>query len=218
MKKKSIQNIFILGLLVLFSSCQQEEIEPNEPTPLPPVANIGDNYQGGIVVYLTEDGQHGLIITDFDVDTCEWSNGPMTFTAMNSNDYYNAYGISDSDIGAGKYNTQIIIDSFGTNGINYAAQVCNDLVHGGYNDWFLPSREEIRKAYYSGIFPTDGIGLDNGAEPGYYWTSNGGQSGGGYAIIHRMYPWLAQSSMGQTTYPIYGQPANPHKVRAMREF
>src|SRR5690554_3080505 len=122
MNKKSIQNIFILGLLILFSSCQQEEIEPNEPTPLPPVANIGDNYQGGIVVYLTEDGQHGLIITDFDVDTCEWSNGPMTFTAMNSNDYYNTYGISDSDIGAGKYNTQIIIDSFGTNGINYAAR------------------------------------------------------------------------------------------------
>lgn len=209
--------LWIIVIGTLLSSCKKEE--EIEPTLTPPITTVGAYFQGGLVVYVDDSGQHGLIITDFDVDTCEWSNGPMTFTAMNSNDYYNTYGISDSDIGAGKYNTQIIIDSFGTNGIDYAAEVCADLVHGGYDDWFLPSREEIRKAYFSQVFPWSSD--PNANAQGYYWTSNGGgifAPGESSAIIHRLFPWPAQSTLGQTDYPIYGQPANPHKVRAMREF
>lgn len=206
---------FLFACLMVFFACKKDDKQVTPPTP---VATIGEYYQGGLVVYLTPDGQHGLIITDFDVDTCEWSNGPMTYTPPSFNDYTNSYGIMDSEIGAGKFNTQIIIDTFGSNGVDYAAKVCSDLVHDGYSDWFLPSREEIRQAYLSGVFPTDGVILDQGSEPGYFWTSNGGESGGGWAIVHRLYPWPAQSLLGQSTYPIFGQAANPHKVRAMREF
>jgi hypothetical protein len=199
--------------VIFFISCEKE---PNEPSYNNPITTVGSHFQGGYVVYVDESGQHGLIITDFDVDTCEWSNGPTHYNMLNSVDYYNTFGLSANEIGAGKYNTQLIIDSLGDNGIDYAAKVCADLVHEGYDDWFLPSREEIRKAYYSGIFPTDGVSLDNGAEPGYYWTSNYEHLVyGGRAIIHRLYVWLATNYEGQWTLEIVG----PHmKVRAMREF
>lgn len=205
-KQKTLFILTVLSVL-LTTSCKKEDSSESKDI------SVGSYHQGGLVVYVDESGQHGLIITDFDVATCEWSNGPESFSAMNSNDYYNTYGVADSEIGAGKYNTKIIVDSFGSNGVDYAAKVCLDLVHDGYDDWFLPSREEIRKAYYSDVFSDD-------TEPsveGYYWTSNISSSEGS-AIVHRLFPWLAQSSTGQSTYPISGQPNNPHKVRAMREF
>jgi hypothetical protein len=50
------------------------------------------------------------------------------------------------DIGAGKNNTALIIASLsGTS--NTAAHFCDSLSFGGYNDWFLPSREELNKMW-----------------------------------------------------------------------
>jgi hypothetical protein len=50
-------------------------------------------------------------------------------------------------IGSGNANTNaiIVVQRAG----NYAAQLCADLVLGGYNDWYLPSSDELNKLYFN---------------------------------------------------------------------
>ena len=137
---------------------------------------------------------------------------------MNENDFYENFGIPDTEIGAGKYNTQLIVNTFGENGVKYAAKACYNLVHNGYSDWFLPSTGELWTACYSGVFPSNGLsGNDpNVSESGYYWSSNISNISSD-AILSQLHPKPGQSIV-ESEYPIYGQPNYPHKVRAMREF
>ncbi len=73
---------------------------------------IGESYGGGIVFYVYENGQHGLIAATADQSTAiQWYNG--------SNTYTNA--IRDG-IEAKSYNTEGIIANQGTG--NYAAMEC----------------------------------------------------------------------------------------------
>lgn len=70
-------------------------------------------------------------------------------------------------IGTGKSNTQAIVDLFGfTNGGNYAARLCAGLEYGGYNDWFLPSIDEL-DAIYTNLYE-ESLG---GFSADYYWSS-----------------------------------------------
>ena len=73
----------------------------------------------------------------------------------------------NSDIGAGKTNTEAIIAEKG-NG-NYAAYYCYDLTYYNsvedyyFDDWYLPSRNEL--AEINNIVSTDGL------DDGVYWSS-----------------------------------------------
>ena len=82
-----------------------------------------------------------------------WYNGTYTSTG--------ATGIA---LGTGRANTIAIINSQGNIG-NYAAKICKDYDGGGYNDWFLPSKEELNKLHLS----RDLIG---GFALGFYWSSS----------------------------------------------
>jgi len=46
-----------------------------------------------------------------------------------------------------------------------AARICNDLVSGGYSDWYLPSKDELNMLYLNRI----AIG---GFTINYYWSSS----------------------------------------------
>jgi len=52
-------------------------------------------------------------------------------------------------IGSGRRNTQLIADAFSRASGEWdtAAQYCDDLVIGGYDDWFLPSTGELDQMY-----------------------------------------------------------------------
>jgi len=52
-------------------------------------------------------------------------------------------------IGSGRRNTQLITDTFSKASGEWdtAAQKCTELNFGGYNDWFLPSRDELDQMY-----------------------------------------------------------------------
>ena len=60
--------------------------------------------------------------------------------------WYEVIGSNGASVGSGKYNTQIIVNflnEIGQFGSEYAAQYCANMDFNGFNDWFLPSFEEL---------------------------------------------------------------------------
>jgi len=83
---------------------------------------------------------------------------------------------TSTEIGSGKRNTQIIIDFLKTAGENgKAAQLCANLNFGGYNDWFLPSKDELDLIYRNLISRNMGnfrTTTDRTNETHIYWSSS----------------------------------------------
>jgi hypothetical protein len=79
----------------------------------------------------------------------------------------NVYG-TQTTAGTGKQNTQLIVTALNQTGeTGKAAQICKDLVYNGYNDWFLPSRDEL--GYMFDNLKLKGLG---GFGDGEYWSSS----------------------------------------------
>ncbi len=106
-------------------------VTPVETNPLA----IGQAYQGGIIFYLDRAKAHGLIAAPADQSTgIQWYNGTNKVT-----------GATGKAIGMGQANTNALITAQGAG--SYAAKLCDDLVLGGYRDWFLPSKDELNELY-----------------------------------------------------------------------
>ena len=116
---------------------------------------IGESYGGGIVFYVYDNGQHGLIAATTD------QGSPIQFY----NGVYKFSGASADGVGAGRSNTAILVASqMPDNALgNFAAKVCLDYspTVGGvkYGDWYLPSKFELNLLYLQrglvGNFVTD---------------------------------------------------------------
>jgi hypothetical protein len=71
-------------------------------------------------------------------------------------------------VGDGQANTTAIIKELGNNGGTlYAAKLADDLVWGGYRDWFLPSKDELALMYLNLHQQRHG-----GFAAGVYWSSS----------------------------------------------
>jgi hypothetical protein len=103
---------------------------------------IGESYGGGIVFFVYDGGQHGLIAATSDQsEGIRWYGGSNTITRARAD-----------GIGAGLKNTAIIIANQGqVDGDAFAATVCNEYsvtVDGvTYGDWYLPSKYELNLLY-----------------------------------------------------------------------
>lgn len=101
---------------------------------------FGDFYQGGLFFYLLKPGDegyiegeiHGLLAATEDQGSFAWG---CQYIDINTSDA----------IGSGSNNTELIINNCSQNYI--AAKICNDLSMNGFNDWYLPSRGELRLLY-----------------------------------------------------------------------
>jgi hypothetical protein len=108
-------------------------------------------YGGGVIFYVDSTGRHGLIAAINDQGTDKyWYNGLFVQT-----------GATARAIGSGNSNTQLIVSHMV--GTGFAAEICYHLSLGGYDDWFLPSQDEL-----STLFNLQGTGQlsDN-----FYWSS-----------------------------------------------
>jgi hypothetical protein len=99
--------------------------------------SIGDTYQGGIIFYLrgTYPNQYGLVCAQNDQGAgVPWYSQSYIY-----------YGTTSTSIGSGQTNTRSLVDRLGDD--HYAAKFCEDLVLNGFDDWFLPSRDELGLMY-----------------------------------------------------------------------
>jgi len=123
---------------------------------------IGQSYQGGIIFWLDETGQHGLIAAKADQSAgIKWNNGTEKYTGTTGDGLY-----------AGAMNTAIIVAAQMADNPagNFAAKACADYSvteEGGvttYGDWYLPSLYELNLLYQQ----KDMVG---GFASVYYWSS-----------------------------------------------
>lgn len=124
---------------------------------------IGKNYQGGIIFYLDKTGKHGLIATPTDQGKAVWCNNCLDWK---TNKLIGLTMIgTDTAVGTGKANTAAIVKAQGAG--SYAAKLCDDLVLNGYDDWFLPSKDELNLLYNA-----IGKGFSERSWFDSYWSSS----------------------------------------------
>ena len=128
---------------------------------------IGESYGGGIVFYVYDNGQHGLIAATADQSTgIRWYNGTTILCNAVRND-----GIS-----TGRINTDSIIAKQGAG--NYAAAICATYLGGGFGDWYLPSKYELNLLYLQktvvGGFSCCIYWSSSETVNGYAWTQDFG--------------------------------------------
>ena len=157
--------------------------------------SIGETYGGGIVFYVYDNGQHGLIAATVDQSTgIRWYGGSYTYTRAKAD-----------GVGAGLKNTAIIIANQGpVDGNAFAATVCNEYsVTVGdvtYGDWYLPSKYELNLLYLQ-------KSVVGGFANNYYWSST--EEGNNYLA------WGQDFGYG---YRDYDGKEYAHYVRAVRAF
>ena len=116
------------------------KVDKEEGKGLSTIYSVGDFAQGGIVYWVDETGQHGLVCTKEDQSTgVRWFAGTHGDTRSKGDGLF-----------SGEANTVIIIAAhaaIGDDGGTYAARMCNELqiTEGGktYGDWYLPSWQEL---------------------------------------------------------------------------
>ena len=125
---------------------------------------------GGIVIYVSDEGLHGLVVHPQRI-----SNGAIPWGPSIPADPYLAgtedgiyKGASNTEKLVAQYN-KVMEDGIYTYTTKTPAVLCSELEEGGYDDWFLPSIAEYSELYKirmplqeKGLFT---IPFDN------YWTS-----------------------------------------------
>jgi len=169
--------MMIAAVILVAISCKQapENIVSDDNTdtstvPIVTTYKVGEFEQGGVIFWVDNTGQHGLVCAINDQSTAmRWFAGTNGYTQARGNGIY-----------AGMANTTIIIASqvaIGDDNDPYAARLCNQLqvAQDGiqYGDWYLPSRGELNLVYLNkGVINSTAI--NNGGTAfadEFYWSS-----------------------------------------------
>lgn len=155
------------------------------------LVKLGDEYQGGVIIHLSENGMSGIIASKEDIP----GGRSGRFQWGYKYEGYDAYSETD-----GYSNTQKFT---GRNDDNFAAIACLNYREGGYDDWYLPSVEEFEylKDFEEELIPSR---LEN-----IYWTST--QIDETHAEIRH----FGRAGISSNDKIVFG---NYHYVRAVRRF
>jgi hypothetical protein len=155
---------------------------------------IGESYGGGIVYYVYDNGQHGLIAAIVDQNGVGWGNGTYRYT-----------GTTGDGLNAGAMNTAVIVAAqmADNQGGAFAALMCANysVTMGGntYGDWYLPSKYELNLLYLK-------KNLVGGFANADYWSSSE------YDLY---YAWIQDFSLGVQSFDVK---LRNIFVRAIRSF
>ena len=173
---------------------------------------IGDIHEGGIIFYVDETGQHGLVaamddLTEGATNPYGWGNG-YEWGCFDEN----VSGANGQSIGTGYQNTLNIVNEgcVTDNGGITAAQAAFDAEINGYSDWYLPSIDELLEMFYTiGNGSPEGNlgGFDTSVFP-FYWSS----SEGNYHNINAAYVLFDSGGWD------YDRRDYPYRVRVIRAF
>jgi len=164
----------------------------------------GELYGGGVVFWVDQTGNHGLICSMVDLSTNQaWHTGSTT--PMNA---HTSIALSDWD---GLANTNAIIAQSTTSAANLCKTYTNiDYGTGTYSDWYLPALGQLNKLYdaryeVQKALESDGNNATTAIIRYVYWSStNGGMLAYGVNF-------LTGEAMGtNSTYD--------YRVRAIRSF
>lgn len=94
---------------------------------------LGQKYAGGLIFYLDATKEHGLVCAPRDVAVAKWG--------------CELAGVSGTsvEIGKGAQNTKAIVTACPE--ANYNARICDTVVLNFYEDWYMPSRDELELMY-----------------------------------------------------------------------
>ena len=170
----------LLLLLLFFTGIANAQVMPfgmmnsSAVTPVAAAPKIGDFYQGGIVFYiaptptdLNSDGvaDIGLICAIENQGAIRWNKDKSS--------RWDVLDARAEDISSGSSNTDAIITINGGTPATYAAGFAKAYNGGGFNDWFLPSKDGLNEMYINQeIINT--ASLENGGAafvPGNTWSS-----------------------------------------------
>lgn len=132
---------------------------------------VGELYGGGVVFWVDQTGNHGLICSMIDKGVGIWTTASYQSTTVPGG------ALSDWD---GQANTNAIVAQAGA-GITYAAGLCNaytnaDYGTGVYSDWYLPSCSELNHLWNNlyqvqKTLDSDGNVATTAITKNYYWSS-----------------------------------------------
>ena len=217
MKVLKVNLYFLLILCLMASSCKKEDPQPTTTTSSNSGGNTntiqgrldngetpkdiwlsdvslmdslyGKTYQGGIIFYLNVIDGSGIVAATADQGTLYWGCQGTSITG------------TSTATGSGLQNTMAIIA--GCMVADIAAFSCYVLVQNGYDDWYLPSRNELN--YMHANLHLNGLG--NFALSSY-WSSSQYDSQNAHL----------QFFNSNTNQFFYDKELLPYRVRAVRSF
>jgi len=211
----SFTNMFKNSLISPENKCAiQTSFSSNENWPFEwecPSYQVGDLAEGGIVFYVDETGEHGLVAAMEDLT--EGATDPNGF-GFNGYEWgcmsEDVSGADGQDLGTGYQNTMDIVSQgcVTQNGGITAAQAALDVEVNGYIDWYLPSIDELNEMYNT-IGPgglESNIGGFEISVNSYYWSSS---------KINNMTAWGVYFDNGDTEL---SSKNNARSVRIIRAF
>ena len=158
------------------------------------------DYQGGVIFYVDTLLGSGFVAAPSDEDSTTWGWVCIvgdTIGQMTSDSLY-----------SGKNNTNLILHGSGPacSQFGIAAELCYSSTQEGYDDWFLPSQDELTKLY-NNLFFIDSLSFAQD----FYWSSSEDQTP--EALYFNAQGWNFITGTAQAM-----PKTHMHSVRAIKEF
>ncbi len=216
MKTKNLKiYIPLLITLIVLSACTSEESEPEQNL----VFEIGQEYQGGIIFYLDDTSQHGLIAYTADIGRGEWG---CFYNDGSDPDFEPPTEpiAQNNGIGFGFQNTMAILNFCNDNDI--AARLAFNLNSNGFDDWYLPSIDELALVYEHRVLIGGFPNFSNDEDYFIYASSSegittGDGNGGVYYLNYFVYDFADNTLILDVRDPLTSK-GNSGRVRPIRSF
>ena len=148
---------YLFGLLVLVLSGCTLDGNGGEPWLVLRQFSIGETGPAGGIVFYDKgertDGWRYLEAWVEDIETSvTWGN-------------YDIVGTTATAIGSGEVNTRTVVEFYAGQGVAEAADAASNFAVAGYDDWFLPSFDELQEMYTQrAVLPA--------LQDVFYWSSS----------------------------------------------